>query len=205
MATLNAVNTSLSGQTGTGSFAGSTSPSFTTPILGEAAATSINKVIFTAPATSSTLTIADGKALTASNTLTFTGTDSSSVAFGTGGTVAYTPSPGVLGRATIAGTSQAASVNMKYFALAAGQTTLTLPGTYAVGDVIALIGSTANTGGWIIATAAGDTVRVNNATTSAGGTVTSAAVAGQTIYLECDVANSSWIMTSTVSTTLTTS
>lgn len=36
------------------------------------------------------LTIAAGKTLTASNTLTFTGTDSSSVAFGTGGTVVYT-------------------------------------------------------------------------------------------------------------------
>jgi len=36
------------------------------------------------------LTIADGKTLTASNTLTFTGTDTSSVAFGTGGTVVYT-------------------------------------------------------------------------------------------------------------------
>lgn len=34
MATNNAVDTSLSGQTGTGSFAGSTSPSFTTPVLG---------------------------------------------------------------------------------------------------------------------------------------------------------------------------
>lgn len=34
MATKNAVNTSLSGQTGTGSFAGSTSPSFTTPAIG---------------------------------------------------------------------------------------------------------------------------------------------------------------------------
>lgn len=51
---------------------------------------SVNKVAITAPATSATLTIADGKTLTASNTLTFTGTDSSSVAFGTGGTVAYT-------------------------------------------------------------------------------------------------------------------
>ena len=49
----------------------------------------LNKVTITAPATGSTLTIADGKTLTASNTLTFTGTDSSSVAFGTGGTVAY--------------------------------------------------------------------------------------------------------------------
>lgn len=34
MATNNAVDTSLSGQTGTGSFAGSTSPLFTTPVLG---------------------------------------------------------------------------------------------------------------------------------------------------------------------------
>lgn len=49
----------------------------------------INKVTITAPATGSTLTIADGKTLTASNTLTFTGTDSSSVAFGSGGTVQY--------------------------------------------------------------------------------------------------------------------
>lgn len=49
----------------------------------------INKVTVTAPATSATLTIANGKTLTASNTLTFTGTDSSSVAFGAGGTVLY--------------------------------------------------------------------------------------------------------------------
>ena len=62
---------------------------FTTPVLGVATATSINKVAITAPATGSTLTIADGKTLTASNTLTFTGTDASSVAFGAGGTVLY--------------------------------------------------------------------------------------------------------------------
>jgi hypothetical protein len=66
-----------------------TSPTLTTPVLGVASATSINKVTITAPATSSTLTIADGKTLSASNTLTFTGTDTSSVAFGVGGTVAY--------------------------------------------------------------------------------------------------------------------
>lgn len=45
-----------------------------------------NKVTITAPATGATLTIADNKTLTVSNTLTFTGTDSSSVAFGAGGT-----------------------------------------------------------------------------------------------------------------------
>jgi hypothetical protein len=56
--------------------------------LGVATATSINKVAFTAPATGSTLTIADGKTLTASNSLTFTGTDATSFAFpGTSGTV----------------------------------------------------------------------------------------------------------------------
>lgn len=67
-----------------------TSPTMTTPTLGVASATTINKVTITAPATGSTLTIADGKTLTANNTLTFTGTDASSVAFGAGGTVAYT-------------------------------------------------------------------------------------------------------------------
>lgn len=75
---------------GTGSIVGNTSPTFVTPTLGVATATSINKVALTAPATSSTITVADGKTLTASNTLTFTGTDASSVAFGTGGTVTYT-------------------------------------------------------------------------------------------------------------------
>jgi hypothetical protein len=63
---------------------------FVAPVLGEATATSINKLAITAPATGATLTIADGKTLTVSNTLTFTGTDASSVAFGAGGTVAYT-------------------------------------------------------------------------------------------------------------------
>jgi hypothetical protein len=77
-------------ETGTGALVFATSPTLTTPTLGVATATSINKVAFTAPATSATLTIANGKTLTVNNTLTFTGTDSSSVAFGAGGTVAYT-------------------------------------------------------------------------------------------------------------------
>ena len=59
----------------------------TTPVLGAATATSINKVAITAPATSATLTIADGKTLTASNTITFTATDGSTLAIGSGGTL----------------------------------------------------------------------------------------------------------------------
>lgn len=81
--------TGITAITGTGSVVLSSSPTLVTPVLGAATATSINKVAFTAPATSSTLTIADGKTLTANNTLTLTGTDTSSIAFGAGGTVAY--------------------------------------------------------------------------------------------------------------------
>jgi len=66
-----------------------TSPILVTPTLGVATATSINKLTLTAPATSATLTIANGKTLTASNTVTFAGTDGSTVNFGTGGVVLY--------------------------------------------------------------------------------------------------------------------
>jgi hypothetical protein len=76
--------------TGTGNMVLSSSPTLVTPTLGVATATSVNKLAITAPATGSTLTIADGKTLTVNNTLTLTGTDSSSVNFGGGGTVAYT-------------------------------------------------------------------------------------------------------------------
>jgi hypothetical protein len=69
--------------------------------LGAATATTINKVTITQPASGSTLTIADGKTLTLSNTLTFTGTDSSSVAFGAGGTVVYTTTTQTLSAKTL--------------------------------------------------------------------------------------------------------
>ncbi len=80
----------ISDATGTGSVVLATSPTLTTPIIGVATATTINKVTITQPAASATLTIANTKSLTVSNILTFTGTDSSSVAFGAGGTVVYT-------------------------------------------------------------------------------------------------------------------
>lgn len=88
---------------GTGNPVMTTSATLVTPTLGVAAATSINKVAITAPATSATLTIADGKTLTASNTLTFTGTDSSSVAVGHGGTVSIIASAANTACATTCG------------------------------------------------------------------------------------------------------
>lgn len=65
-----------------------TSPVLTAPTLGIATATSLNGLTVTS--STGTLTITNGKTVAVSNTLTFTGTDSSSVAFGAGGTVAYT-------------------------------------------------------------------------------------------------------------------
>ena len=75
--------------TGSGDVVLATSPSLTTPSLGVATATSINKVVITAPANNATLTIADGKTLTINESLTLSASSSASVAFGAGGTVAY--------------------------------------------------------------------------------------------------------------------
>ena len=83
----------LSDETGSGLAVFATSPTLTTPTIGVATATSVNKVAITAPTNGSTLTIADGKTLTASNSLTLTGTDASTLNIGTGGTLgtnAYT-------------------------------------------------------------------------------------------------------------------
>lgn len=64
--------------TGTGDNVHANTPTLITPNIGVASATSVNKVAITAPTTSATLTISDGKTLSASNTITLTGTDSTS-------------------------------------------------------------------------------------------------------------------------------
>jgi hypothetical protein len=69
----------VTGETGTGALVFATSPTLVTPVLGVATATSINKVTFTAPATSATLTIADGKTLTVNNSITLAGTDATTM------------------------------------------------------------------------------------------------------------------------------
>lgn len=69
------------GATGTGAFVFDGTPTLITPVLGVATATSINKVAITAPATSATLTIANGKTLAASASLTLAGTDGVTATF----------------------------------------------------------------------------------------------------------------------------
>jgi len=73
--------TGVTSSTGTVAVVLSTSPTLVTPVLGVATATSVNKVALTAPATSATITIADGKTLTASNSLTLAGTDATTMTF----------------------------------------------------------------------------------------------------------------------------
>lgn len=72
----------LTGITGTGgTVVVSTSPTLVTPTIGVATATSINKMAITAPATSSTLSINDGKAFTVNNSLILNGSDGTSLTF----------------------------------------------------------------------------------------------------------------------------
>ena len=75
--------TAITAVTGTGSVVLATSPTLVTPVLGVATATSINKVAITAPASSATLTLTDGKTLSVTNTLTLSGTDSTTMTFPT--------------------------------------------------------------------------------------------------------------------------
>lgn len=72
------------GTTGSGAVVLATSPSLTTPTIGVATATSVNKVAITAPATSATLTITDGQTLSYVE-----GTFTPALAFG-GGTTGIT-------------------------------------------------------------------------------------------------------------------
>lgn len=77
----------ISDETGSGALVFANTPTLVTPVLGVATATSINGLTITA--STGTITITNAKVISFSNTLTFTGTDTSSIAFGTGGTVAY--------------------------------------------------------------------------------------------------------------------
>ncbi len=56
---------------------------FVAPVLGAATATSINKYTFTTPATAATLTILNNKTATFNNSITFAGTDATTMTFPT--------------------------------------------------------------------------------------------------------------------------
>ncbi len=108
-----------------------TSPTLITPVLGVATATSINKMAITAPATSSTLAVADGKTATINNTLTLAGTDSTTMTFpSTSASVARTDAA-----QTFTGSQTFASVIQTNNAVAASSNAATVPVTSSVTTV----------------------------------------------------------------------
>jgi hypothetical protein len=133
--------TGVTSSTGTTAVVLSTSPTLVTPVLGVATATSINKVALTAPATSATLTIADGKTLTASNSLTLAGTDATTMTFPTiTSKIGYLNLPAV-GTKTSSYTLATADIG-KYVQVGSGGS-ITIPdATFAEGDAISIFNNT---------------------------------------------------------------
>jgi hypothetical protein len=83
--------TAVTGETGSGALVFASTPTLVTPVLGVASATSVNKMAITAPATSSTLAVADGKTFTVNHSLTLAGTDTTTMTFpATSATIART-------------------------------------------------------------------------------------------------------------------
>jgi len=111
----------------------------------------------TVTSSTGTLTITDAKTLSVSNTLTFTGTDASSVAFGAGGTVAYT-NVGTLSSLVSVGTITTGTWSATAIAATKGGTGLT---SYATGDIVyasatnTLSKLTAGTDGQVLTLASG--------------------------------------------------
>ena len=117
----------------------------------------------TVTSSTGTLTITNAKPLSVSNTLTFTGTDASSVAFGTGGTVVYS-TIGTLSSLTSAsslatvGTITTGTWSATAIAATKGGTGLT---SYAAGDIVyasatnTLSKLTAGTDGQVLTLASG--------------------------------------------------
>jgi hypothetical protein len=85
------LRTAVTDETGTGALVFANTPTLVTPVLGVATATSVNKMAITAPATSSTLAVADGKTFTVNHSLTLAGTDATTMTFpSTSATIART-------------------------------------------------------------------------------------------------------------------
>jgi hypothetical protein len=87
------LRSAVTDETGTGALVFADTPTLVTPVLGVATATSVNKMAITAPATSSTLAVADGKTFTVNHSLTLAGTDATTMTFpATSATIARTDS-----------------------------------------------------------------------------------------------------------------
>lgn len=88
------LRTAVTDETGSGALVFADTPTLVTPVLGVATATSVNKVAITAPATSATLTLANGSTLATSGAFstTLTATATTTLTLPTTGTLVAWPS-----------------------------------------------------------------------------------------------------------------
>jgi len=139
---------------------------------------SINGMTITA--STGTFTLANLKTLSVSNTLTFTGTDSSSVDFGTGGTVVYT-TIGTLSSLVSVGTITTGVWSATAIAETKGGTGLT---SYTTGDIVyasatnTLSKLTAGTDGQVLTLASGVPSWATSTAASTGKAIAMAMVFG---------------------------
>lgn len=108
------------------------------------------------------------------------------------GSITISATGGGLTWTVVTGTTQAAAVNSGYIANNAGQVTITLPATSAVGDTVAVTGIN-NATGWKIAQNAGNQIFFGTSSTTAGtgGSLTSTATR-DAVRLLCTSTNANW-------------
>jgi hypothetical protein len=211
--TNNAVNVTLTGQSGTGAFVGTTSPTLVTPALGTPASGVLTNC--------TGLPVGTGLATGTDSAVLVTGSTGTPVWSGTMtngqiiiGSTGATPTAATLtAGAGISITNGAASITIAatgagetwsvvttatnmvvgngYITNSGSQVVLTLPTTAAVGTSLSVIGM--GSGGWQIAQNASQNVQVGSvsSTVGTGGTVTSAN-RYDSIDLICTVANTTW-------------
>jgi|ERR1700722_3260217 len=96
----------------------------------------------------------------------------------------------------VAGTTQAMTSGHTYIANNASLTTFTLPATSAVGDIIKIVGSALNTGGWKVTYTTGQIIwGPAGSSTVTTGNAASATAAAQVMAIQCVVANTTWVIT----------
>lgn len=192
MATNNAINVSASGivkYDGAGTFSADTVTQHNVLIGGA------SNAITSLALTNGQLAIGNtGSDPTASTLTAGTGV---SITNGTG-SITINASGGGLTWSVVTGTTQAAAVNNGYIANNAGQVTVTLPSTSAVGDTVAVTGIN-NATGWKIAQNAGNQIffGTSSTTSGTGGSLTSSATR-DTVHLVCMTANAAWNVVSSI-------
>lgn len=109
---------------------------------------------------------------------------------------------GALTWSTITASTLAAAINNGYVLNHASTAcVVTLPATAAEGSVIAFQGL-AGSGGFTITANTGQTIQFGNTSTSSGGSFSSTN-AGDTLWIVCGVANTTWLAISSISAGLT--